>query len=99
MKSKRLWLASAALASAVAICSVTLSKADTIYDVSLTVGTGNVTGFIQTDGTSGQLSTSNIVDWNLLLSAGTSTVDTANSSVSLLGSGAGFTATNQGLYL
>ena len=49
MNSKRLTIV--ALASAVAVCSITASKADIIYDVNLQVGaTGSVTGYIQTDG-------------------------------------------------
>jgi len=44
-------LASAALASAAAVCSITASKADIIYDVNLHVGsTGSATGFVRTDG-------------------------------------------------
>ena len=71
MNSKR--LSGAALASAVAICSVTLSKADIIYDVNLAVGTGSVTGFIQTDGKVGVLSAADLTKWNLLLTDGSHT--------------------------
>ena len=70
----------------VALCafvvSLGIAKANSIYDVNLTVGTGSITGFIQTDGTLGSLSPAHIVDWNLLGSDGSSTV-------SLLGPGSG----------
>ena len=71
MNSKR--LSAAILASAVAICSGTLSKADIIYDVNLTVGTGSVTGFIQTDEKVGVLSAADLRNWNLLLTDGSHT--------------------------
>jgi hypothetical protein len=45
------------------------------YDVSQTVGAGSVTGFIETDGTIGVLSTGNILDWNLLLNDSMTTLD------------------------
>jgi hypothetical protein len=40
------------------------------YYVNQTVGSGSLTGDIVTDGTLGTLSANNIVDWNLLLNAG-----------------------------
>jgi hypothetical protein len=40
------------------------------YSVDRTVGTGTVTGFIETDGTLGVLSAANIVDWNISLVVG-----------------------------
>lgn len=43
------------------------------YNVDRVVGAGGVTGFIQTDGTIGTLSTGNIADWNLLLDDGVGT--------------------------
>src|SRR5450755_575513 len=46
------------------------------YTVNRTVGTGSVTGFIETDGTLGVLSLSNIVDWGLTLFAPTSSPTT-----------------------
>jgi hypothetical protein len=39
----------------------------TVYNVNGSIGTGGVTGFIQTDGTIGTLSDANITDWNLVL--------------------------------
>ena len=46
------------------------------YSVNRTVGTGSVTGFIETDGTLGVLSPSNIVNWSLSLFAPTSSPTT-----------------------
>jgi hypothetical protein len=44
------------------------AKADITYTVNLSIGaTGSVTGDIVTDGTTGTLATSNIVDWDLAL--------------------------------
>jgi hypothetical protein len=86
MKSKRLWLASAALASAAALCSITVSKADIIYDVNLQVGsTGSATGFIRTDGFLGTIPSQgfptvisgtqpHILDFQLTLNDGTRSV-------------------------
>ena len=48
---------------------------DITYGVDQTVGIGSVTGFIETDGTIGVLSTGNILDWNLLLNDGSTTFD------------------------
>lgn len=48
---------------------------DIIYDVDQTVGVGNVTGFIETNGTIGVLDASDILNWNLLLNDGTTTFD------------------------
>jgi len=54
-----------------------LGYANTItYSVNRTVGTGSVTGFIETDGTLGVLGPSNIVDWSLALYAPTSSPTT-----------------------
>ena len=96
MKSKRLRLASAALASAVAVCLVSASKADIIYDVNLTVGTGTVTGYIQTDGTIGVLPVGDITDWNLVLINGSFTY-TLQQADGVTGQG-GLTATTTGLF-
>ena len=58
----KLLLATAALAGATAISVATPSKADNItYGVNLAVGTGSVTGYIQTDGTIGTLGTPGII--------------------------------------
>ena len=43
------------------------------YNVNRTIGIGSVTGFIETDGTLGGLTSANIVDWSLLLDDGVST--------------------------
>jgi hypothetical protein len=60
--SCKLLLAAATLAGATAISVATPSKANNItYGVNLAVGTGSVTGFIQTDGTIGNLGTPGIV--------------------------------------
>jgi hypothetical protein len=45
-----------------------------IYDIDQAVGAGSVTGFIETDGTVGALSSANISDWNLVLTLGGVTV-------------------------
>jgi hypothetical protein len=50
-----------------ALCAMSALKADTVYDVDLTVGDATVTGFIKTDGTIGTLGDGDITDWNLLL--------------------------------
>ncbi len=46
------------------------SASSIIYPVNRMVGTGTVTGFIETDGTLGVLSAANIVDWNISLDVG-----------------------------
>jgi hypothetical protein len=55
------------------LAAAALCKADIIYDVSQTfvneAGAGDVTGFIETDGTVGVLGAGNILDWNLLLNS------------------------------
>ncbi len=43
------------------------------YNVNNAVGGGSISGTIETDGTSGILGSSNILDWNLLLNDGTGT--------------------------
>jgi hypothetical protein len=44
-------------------------------DVNLTIGAGGVTGYIVTDGVLGALGEADIVDWNLLLNNGSTTLD------------------------
>jgi PEP-CTERM motif len=72
------------------------------YDVNLSIGAGNVTGFIETDGTLNTLSAGNIIDWNLLLNDGTTTFDLlgplsgTNSQFGLVG--VGFTASPNFLF-
>jgi hypothetical protein len=55
------------------LCSATAIT----YNVNQTIGAGGVTGFIETDGTIGVLGagTADILDWNLLLNDGNTTVD------------------------
>ena len=84
--SKRLWLVSAALASAAVVYSIPASKADIIYDVNLQVGsTGSATGFIRTDGFLGTIPSNgqfhlisgtqlHILDFQLTLNDGTRSV-------------------------
>jgi hypothetical protein len=71
------------------------SAAPITYDVDQTVHAGRVTGFIETDGTSGVIGTSNILDFNLLLNDGTTTVDDlrSNSVFEVVGSDLTATAT------
>ena len=45
------------------------TNASIIYNVDRTVGSGSVTGFIETDGTIGVLSSVNITNWEITLSA------------------------------
>jgi len=47
----------------------TIANAAIIYNVDRTVGSGSVTGFIETDGTIGMLSFINITDWNITLTS------------------------------
>ena len=48
--------------------AATLASASNItYNVNRTIGTGTVTGFIQTDGTVGTLTLANVTDWSLAL--------------------------------
>jgi hypothetical protein len=54
-----------ALAFAAALAFV--AKADITYDISRSIGTATVTGFIETDGNTGTLAIIDIVDWNLVL--------------------------------
>jgi len=69
------------------------------YDVDQTAGAGTVTGFIVTDGATGVLGTSDILDWNLLLNDGFTTFDLfgplsgSNSQVGVSGSDLSATAT------
>ena len=50
------------------LASVT-ADASIVYNLNRTIGAGTVTGFIETDGTIGVLSTANITDWILTLTA------------------------------
>jgi hypothetical protein len=53
--------------------AVVCSASPITYNVARTIGTGSVTGFIETDGTLGVLGVGNFVDWSLLLNDGIST--------------------------
>ena len=55
--------------------SAVCCSADITYDVDQTVGIGSVKGFIETDGTTGVLGASNILNWNLLLNDSSTTFD------------------------
>ena len=74
-------------------------SADITYDVDQTVGIGSVKGFIETDGTTGVLGASNILNWNLLLNDGTNAIDLlgplsgSNSALGVAGSDLSATAT------
>ena len=49
--------------------TVGTANASIIYDVNRVIGAGTVTGFIETDGTLGTLSSGNITDWVFTLTA------------------------------
>jgi hypothetical protein len=49
------------------------ARADITYSINDTVGAGTVTGSITTDGFLGTLQTSDIIDWNLVLTNGSGT--------------------------
>ena len=74
-----------------------LRAAAITYQVDQTVGAGSVTGFIETDGTMGTLSGTNLLDWNLLLNNGTTTFDLlgplSGSNSMFVGGGADLSAT------
>ena len=44
-------------------CSLSAFAAPITYNVNHTIGTGSIVGSIETDGTLGVLSTTNILDW------------------------------------
>jgi hypothetical protein len=65
---KRAWLLALGFAFALPF---TGTAGPITYNVSRTVGTGSVTGFIETDGNTGApLAISDILDWNLVLTVG-----------------------------
>jgi len=75
-----------------------VKAADVTYSVSQSIGAaGSVTGSITTDGSTGVLGTSNIVDWNLVLNDGTNPTFTlagsSNSEEEVIGSDLTATAT------
>jgi hypothetical protein len=62
---------------AIALGTMSMASANTVYNVNLSIGaTGNAIGTITTDGTTGPLGLSNILDWHLSVSDGVHTTDT-----------------------
>ena len=53
--------------------AVVCSASPITYNVNRVIGAGSVTGFIETDGSTGVLTATNIVDWSLTLNDGTNT--------------------------
>lgn len=64
---KSMWV----IALAAVLAPAALWAGNITYTVDETVGAGDVTGLIITDGTIGTLATANIVDWHLTLNDGT----------------------------
>jgi hypothetical protein len=99
MSTKRAYLQAMILVFALA----STGKADINYVVSRTVGTGSVTGTIETDGTVGTLTGANVVNWNLTLTIPTETTYiltgplSGNNSV-VFETGSDFTATASDLF-
>jgi hypothetical protein len=85
-RSVEMKLITLAASAVLVVVAVPTSKANTIYDVNVSIvsGTGTATGTITTDGTQGQLNQADIVDWNLLLQ-----ITDTSQSFDLLGPGAG----------
>jgi hypothetical protein len=54
------------LAVAIYACS-SYASASQVYQLNLSIGTGSAVGTITTDGNTGVLQTSDIVDWNITL--------------------------------
>ena len=90
---------------ALIICTVFFAGSSanaTVYEINLSVGAGSVTGVIETNA-NGELSSSDIVDWNLLINNGAKSFNllgplSGNNSQGLV-SGPGFTATPTCLFL
>jgi len=61
------------LLTAVVLAAVTCSAGNITYNVNRSIGPGSVTGYIQTDGSIGTLTSGDIVNWNLTLNDGTNT--------------------------
>ncbi len=78
----------------IALILSTSVKAAIVYDINRTIETGTVTGFIETDGTLGVLTSANITNWVLTLSSPTETteINFANQNQTYL-AGAGTVAT------
>jgi hypothetical protein len=88
------------LAAILALCLMVICGApvmmwagSTDYNVSIAVGSGSVSGFIQTNGAVGTLSAADITNWNLLLNDGSSSFDLVGSNSQLLVGGTSFSAT------
>ena len=58
---------SIAVVALMLFCVNFASASNITYNVNRTIGTGTVTGFIQTDGTIGGLTMANVTDWSLVL--------------------------------
>ena len=63
------------LLSAFMFVLATGARADIMYTISRTVGTASINGFIETNGTTGTLASTDITDWNLVLTNGATTLD------------------------
>jgi len=70
----------------IAFALANTARADIVYGVDLTVGTGTVTGFIETDGNTGTIANSDIINWDL-------TLTDLSSSVTLTGPDSGGNST------
>jgi len=71
IKTKGAWLQAGVLVFALAVTG----RADIVYNLSRTIGTGTATGFIRTDGDIGTLATADITDWNIVVTVGAHTFD------------------------
>jgi len=92
---KTLWIVALAMTAVLAPAAL---RANTIYNVDLTVGTGgSVTGTIVTDGNTGALTASDIVSWNLMVTVSPNANDMVGpggpNNVTSLGTGFSATAT------
>ena len=90
-------LSTVTTALSLVVLSASVGQAAT-FNVSRSIGSGGVTGTIDTDNTIGTLSQSNITNWNLLLNDGTGTFNLlgplsgANSQLLILGNSFSATA-------
>ena len=65
--------AATVLSGTILSAAIFASASPVIYNVDRIIGNGSVTGFIETDGATGLLTASDLVDWNLTTTDGTST--------------------------
>lgn len=95
MKTRNAAAAAALLLTAASVSPATAAT----YIVNLSGNGVSATGSIETDGTQGALTSTNVTDWTLNLNDGTSTftLDGRNNS-QLVVDGSGFTATASGLF-